>query len=269
VFVGAALSIPLRIQVPAPLHVLFSGFLELTGSGERPLKFAAIQNSKKRGRVRHKCRIYHAPDIGLAALHFAVDKALVVEIQLRRPDLLFFHAAVLTKNNRAVVLLAHSGGGKSTTAFAALQNGFGVASDELAPIDPTTMVVWPFPRALCFKSRPSTLSIGHSLRLRRIGSRWYYPLSGGLKSHQRGKPITLDALVMLKRNQVSDAILSEVSPGQALACAYSYCLNPMAHPNGGLIAIRALTTKVPIFVLESGSVFATLDRLEELLRRPR
>ena len=84
-----------------------------------------------------------------------LDEAVVVQLQRRRPDLFFVHSAVLELGGRAVLLVAPSGTGKSTMTWALSHHGFRYLSDELAPIDPGTLRVHPFPRALHLKAEPS------------------------------------------------------------------------------------------------------------------
>jgi hypothetical protein len=231
---------------------------------ERPIKITASRAKGLGWQVRYKRHLTSAPETGLAALTYALDKALIVALQQRRPNLVFFHAAVLSKKSCAVALLAHSGVGKSTTAFAALQSGFGVASDELAPVDVDSLRVWPYPRALCMKSNSPELVRSHSRRLRKVGTRWYYPLHRGLRDPDMSRPMPLAALVCVKRSQSAASSLSPVPAGQALALAYSHCLNPMAHPKGGLPVIKSLVAQIPVYTLETASVKASLGLVRVL-----
>src|ERR1044071_9118767 len=82
------------------------------------------------------------------------DKDLIIEAEKLRPDLYFVHAAVVAFRDRAIALVAPSGFGKSTTTWALLHHGFEYLSDEIAPIEPRTFRVLPFPRALCLKKTP-------------------------------------------------------------------------------------------------------------------
>src|SRR4029077_2015937 len=85
---------------------------------------------------------------------YMFEKDITIETQKLRSDLYFIHAAVLELDGRALALAAPSGYGKSTTAWGLLHHGFKYLSDELAPVDLTTMRVRPFPRALCLKAGP-------------------------------------------------------------------------------------------------------------------
>ena len=107
----------------------------------------------------------------LGELSFALEKDLIVELQLRRRDLLFLHAAAIEWHGFVVLLTAASRSGKSTTAWALLHHEFQYLSDELAPIDLATMTVLPFPHALCLKHAPAAPyalpggAVGHGERI--------------------------------------------------------------------------------------------------------
>src|SRR5262249_15342606 len=87
-------------------------------------------------------------------LLFQLEKEITIEIQKLRPDLYFLHAAVLEYHGLGLMLVAQSGGGKSTTAWALSHYGFRYLSDELAPIDLSTLQVLPYPHALNMKNLP-------------------------------------------------------------------------------------------------------------------
>src|SRR2546428_182840 len=88
-------------------------------------------------------------------LLFLLEKDLVVELQRKRPDLLFLHSAALDWRGKACLLAGESGAGKSTTAWALLHHDFRYLSDELSPIDVDTLQVHAYPHALCLKEPPA------------------------------------------------------------------------------------------------------------------
>jgi len=69
-----------------------------------------------------------------------------------RTDYLQLHAATLAYDGQAVVFAGPSGTGKSTLAAGLLARGWSYLSDEFALIDPDTLLVHPFPKALCIKA---------------------------------------------------------------------------------------------------------------------
>ena len=110
--------------------------------------------------------------LNIGDLLFHIEKDLAVELQKRRPDLYFLHSAALEWKGKAYLFAAEAGSGKSTTTWALLHHGFRYLSDELSPIDPNTMQVFPYPHALCLKEPPpdyplppETVDLGRTLHV--------------------------------------------------------------------------------------------------------
>src|SRR5262245_22743277 len=85
---------------------------------------------------------------------FQMEKEITIEVQKRRSDLYFLHAAVLDYNGLGLMLVANSGGGKSTTTWALCHHEFRYLSDELAPIDLKTLEAFPYSHALSLNRDP-------------------------------------------------------------------------------------------------------------------
>ncbi len=66
----------------------------------------------------------------------------------RTRDLLLVHAGCVSQGDVAVLLPADPGSGKTTLVASLVRAGFGYLSDEIAPVDPQSGLVHPFPRAL-------------------------------------------------------------------------------------------------------------------------
>jgi len=64
---------------------------------------------------------------------------------------LLLHSAVLVRNRSALLLPGETGAGKSTLAAALAAGGWALYSDELAPLDPVTLHVDPFPQPVGIK----------------------------------------------------------------------------------------------------------------------
>ncbi|HEX2027376.1 MAG TPA: hypothetical protein VHF25_05195 [Nitriliruptorales bacterium] len=69
----------------------------------------------------------------------------------RCTDLLLLHAGVVANDAGAILLPATSGSGKTTLVAGLVDAGFAYLSDEVAAIDPATLVVRGFPVALSVK----------------------------------------------------------------------------------------------------------------------
>jgi hypothetical protein len=78
---------------------------------------------------------------------------LFAELCARQPQQLLLHAAVARRDGRLLMLPGESTFGKSTLATALAAHGWMLYSDELAPLDPITFQVTPFPLPVGIKSR--------------------------------------------------------------------------------------------------------------------
>lgn len=65
---------------------------------------------------------------------------------------LALHAAVVERNGRAMILPAPPGSGKSTLCAGLINRGWRLLSDELALIDPETVMLIPIPRPVSLKN---------------------------------------------------------------------------------------------------------------------
>lgn len=74
------------------------------------------------------------------------------------------HAGAVCRDGMAVLLPGPSGAGKTTLTAGLLRAGFSFLSDEFAPIEPESLMVLPFPRALCFKPGSAGLTLVGSLQ---------------------------------------------------------------------------------------------------------
>lgn len=261
---GALLGIRLRLEIPACLHPLFSGLCGSFAVSPHLLTLRARSKGGCHWAVDYGPNRKFGEACGHAALHYTVDKALILELQHRHPELLFLHAAVLGDPTGAIAVLATSGVGKSTTSLAALQAGLRCYSDELAPLDLERLCVWPYPRALSLKTRPKQRNFRVTPRVHRIGQQWFLPLDSG-RVHARDRPVPLRALVILDRVENACSRTVRASGAAALANVYSHCLNPMAHDKGGLPAVRRLLDALPCYHFSSASPMDTVAFLHELL----
>lgn len=204
----------------------------------------------------------HAANDGMLLFHF--EKDLVVELQKRRRDLYFLHAAALERDGRALLLVAESGAGKSTTAWGLLHHGFRYASDELAPIDLATGLVHGFPHALCLKADPPAPYPLPAGVLRTPRSR-HVP-TGLLPAPLAPCPLPLDALVFLRYQPDLEApAIRPMGAAEAAARLYVQALNPLAHPEDGLDAALQVVGGARRFGLEAADLDATCALLVRTL----
>ncbi len=195
---------------------------------------------------------------------YQLEQEVIIQLQKRRPDLFFLHAAAAERDGKACLLIAASGSGKSTTEWAMLHHGFGYLSDELAPIDLDSITVYAYPHALCVKQPPplpyrlpsERLQTRHSLHvpvrcLPRVAGPGPYPISA--------------ALFLTYRPAASAPTIRAISAGEASARLYANALNPLAHPNAGLNAAVQIARRVPGFLLETADLTATCELIQTTL----
>jgi hypothetical protein len=206
-------------------------------------------------------------------LLFLFDRDLSTQLQRRRPELLFIHAAVLEVTGLGILLVAPSGGGKSTLAWALVHHGFHYLSDELSPVDVTTLTVHPYPRALLLK-HPTPPP--YELPSRTIhSSRGFHVVSPPLSGHSG--PSGISAIFFLCRHRgVSAPVVRQITTAQASARLYCNTLNALAHPGEGLdgtIQIASTTTCFELVLQDLSATCAllkaTVQRLVSVRPRPR
>jgi hypothetical protein len=199
----------------------------------------------------------------LSGLVYVVDKDLTVEVQRRRPDLLFVHAAVLQHGAHAILLAGDSGSGKSTTAWGLAGRGFGFMSDELAPIDPRTREVEPYPRALGLKRVPDGMILpAGALTLERT---IHVPT---LALGQAGAPARrpLSRVFFVRHDPEAPAAQPvALSAADTAARLYVLCLNALAHSAAGLDAVAGIAAGVRGYALTTADLEDSCQRLTDFM----
>ena len=191
------------------------------------------------------------------------DKDLIIQTQKLRSDLYFVHAAVLAADDHALALVAPSGSGKSTTTWGLLHYGFHYLSDELAPIDPTTMEVYAFPRALCMKGRfpPCYPPPANAIT---IGQVTFLPTST-LPGPTVPEPLPLESIVFLRAfEQGQSPELRPMSMADATVRLLTNALNSLAHSANGLDAAMRIVTTARCFELRAGDLRSTCELVTSL-----
>lgn len=197
-------------------------------------------------------------------LILALESDLVVQVQLRRPDLLFLHAAVLEKGNVCHLLTGHSGAGKSTTCWGLLCRGFGYLSDEMAPIDIDAMTVLPYPHALCLKSAPPP---GFEVpEMTRRTSRGYHLPTSRFDFVHTGDSLPLRSIFFVEYDASRTRTdVSEAEGAEAATRLYPNTLNALAHDNAALPAVAAIAAHCRAWSLRFSSLDDVLDTIERLV----
>jgi hypothetical protein len=195
-----------------------------------------------------------------------IEKDLTIELQKRRPDLLFLHSAAVEFHGRAYLLVAASGTGKSTATWALLHHGFHYLSDELSAIDLDSLHVFPYAHALCLKRAPpapytvpdAALDLGRTLHVPAQS------LPGGVSTELR----PLAGVFILTREPQSEVpAVRGMGRAEAAARLYANALNPLAHPDRGLDAAASIAERVPCFSLSLADLQATCTLVKDTVLR--
>lgn len=239
------------------LDIAFGGMRTPAAPGRATLEYSVRQTASGILLEEDSTQI-PAEDVG--DLLYLLDKRITLALQRVRTDLCFLHSgAVVAPNGRVIVLTAASGSGKSTLTWALLHHGFGYLSDELAPIDPRTLLVHGYPHALCLKRQPpgpyflpsETLDTSRSLHVPVAGT----PDQGSLAA----------IFFVGHRYPENHPILTDLSPARAAMHLYANTLNPLAHPNDGLDTIAEIVQHVPSYELNCANLGAACATLLALL----
>ena len=197
-------------------------------------------------------------------LLYALEKHITVELQIRRPELFFLHAAALGFKGKAWLLAAESGSGKSTTTWALLHHKLAYLTDELSAVELDSLRVWPYPHALCLKREPPVAYPLPSTALRL--ERTIHVPAQFLPGPVVDKAMPIGGVVLLAYQGDLDApALRELSVAEASARLYVTALNALAHPNNGMDAAVHMAERLPCFSVVSGELRATCGLILSLV----
>ena len=187
---------------------------------------------------------------------YLFEKDMTIELEKRRQDLYFIHGAALVSHDRAFLLVGPSGHGKSTLAWALSHSGFEYLSDELAPIDVSTLSVWPYPHAVCLKESPA---VPYELPAETLHTeRTLHVPVHLLQGDVRAERTRLSAIFFVTYSPTArEPVTSEISAAEATARLYANALNQLAHARDGLDAAAQISSAVSCVKLVSADAAST------------
>lgn len=192
---------------------------------------------------------------GLGELVFNIEKDITLALQRLRTDLYFIHAGVVLSKRGAVLIIGASGAGKSTLTWGLVQSGYGYLSDELAPVEPQSLRVFPYPHALCLKREPPPPYTLPATTLR-TDETLHIPVAAF--AAQPAVASAIGAIVFVQYAPAHTAPAArEISAGSAAARLYTQALNPLAHTRMGLPAAADIVRRVPCYELDSAGLQET------------
>lgn len=184
----------------------------------------------------------------------------------------YLRAAAVCRAGRAVVIVAGPRAGKTVLALSTVARGASLQADELLPLDPSDLLLTPFPKAV--RLRQEALSL-LSIEPAHPALTPFRTLSGALE--WRADPHALlgsrigraaaeiGGIVLLGPARAAEPRLEEVRPDQALPRLLKGVYQPLSDAAGTERALRRLCRQVPAYALTAGPPPATARLLDELL----
>jgi hypothetical protein len=249
--------------VRALLGANFEAMAAVDGEGEPPALRYAVRSTAAAFSIA-RAGGAALTGVDLDDLLFALEKDLTLELQKRRPELLFLHSAAVEWQGKAYLFAAEAGSGKSTTAWALLHHGFRYLSDELSPIALDALAVLPYAHALCLKQpppEPYALPAGAI----HLGRTIHVP-TAALPGSVASGPRPLGAVFLLRHEpKLRAPNLRELGAAEASARLYVTALNVLAHPDRGLDAVARIAARTPCFALESADLASTCSLIRSVV----
>jgi HprK-related kinase A len=188
------------------------------------------------------------------------------------PQFLQIHAAVLARSGQGIILAGISGAGKSTLAAGLLARRWRYLSDEFALIEPNTLRVHAFPKALCIKS--GSFGVVEELGLPLWRRRTYFkarkgrvgyinPAETGAGVDSRPTPVRLVVFPRYLEN-VSPR-LRPMSRAEAAFQLASCAFNRNTHGQQTLSILSRLLRRAECYRLDAGPIRETCRLLDSLV----
>jgi hypothetical protein len=205
----------------------------------------------------------------------ARHRCLTAVLDLARPDhhwLGILHASAVAEDRRCLILAGASGSGKSTLASALVASGASFVTDDYAPLERASWLVWPVPYAPSVKEGswpvlgryyPNLLKEavhyhrGLRLRYLELTEQSRAPLDEGL-------PVC--ALVFPRFQDGSALELTRVTPTEALRSLCWTASIMDRQPDAVAETVRWIQS-VPAYELRFGDLDAAVERMRALIRR--
>ena len=182
------------------------------------------------------------------------------------------HAASMACSGQGIIFAGNSGSGKSTLAAALLSRGWGYLCDEFALIDPATLRVHPFPKALCIKAGSFDVveKLGLPLSKRRYYVKAFKRRVGYIGSRGQGAtpfagPTTIKAVVFPQYSRGNEPRMFPIPRAKAAFALTGLVLNRPAFGSTAGRIVSALVRNVPCFGLECGPILETCDLVQNLV----
>ncbi len=179
-------------------------------------------------------------------------------------DWICFHAGAVMLGETACVIPGNPDTGKTVTTFNLVEMGGVFLCEEVAPVDPETLLVHSYPQVLTFdalyaKKHMSRYPIQNG-RLQIVNSRIarYYPFSAG-----QG-PVPLKTILMPEYGPLKKPGIEKVDPGEVLTDLLGCCFPPNTDDERLFDAVIRVCNAVDLIRLRTNSMQSLRVLLNEL-----
>lgn len=190
------------------------------------------------------------------------------------PQYLQLHASSMEVNGQGVILPGPSGSGKSTLTAALLTRGWRYLCDEFALIHADSLMLHPYPRAICIK-KPAYPVI-ESLGLKLHGSRYYlkgfkgyvgYLNPATIQPGTRGSLCPVRYVIFVQYRAGAKPALIPIHRAEAAFSLHKVCFNLLTCRSLGVDVIAAMIRGASCYRLISGDIYQTCDLVQELVEQ--
>jgi len=227
-------------------------------------RYSVMAEGAPVGRLRNRHEL-------LPALEWAINARVIAD----RRDFLQIHAASMVDPlGRGVLVVGRSGCGKSTLAAALLRRGWKYLCDEFAIIDPVTLRLHPFPKALCIKasgldavSRVGIVLAGRSYHVKGLKGSVTYLSPFDLAPDPIGEPSPVRFVIFPQYGGGAPPRLAVMRPGAAMFGMIAGVLNRDAYGARAASILHRVASAAESYSLVSGDLRETCDLLASLAER--
>ena len=245
---------PFHLDAPAPAG-LPGEFLTQDEAGEPAyiLRFA----TQERFRVAMLAEAIHR---AVWELHRAVHD------QVR--DFVLLHAGAVARDQQALLMPAETSSGKSSLTLGLLESGSSYLSDDLAPLDPVTQRVYPFPKRI--KLIPDALEFFPGLE-ERLGDRDlpFRQFERFIRPEDVGADVAEPAgvrwIVFPTSEFEGPPTLEPITKAESMKELAANCLNLYRFGEAGVVFLSRIAKDADAFRLRGGSLRERIALLSERL----
>jgi len=203
-----------------------------------------------------------------------VEWAINWEIPRVYPQFLQLHASSLEWKGQGIILPGDSGSGKSTLTAGLFSRGWRYLCDEFALIDSSSLLLHPYPRAICLK-KPS-FTPARTLGLELSTRRHYAKGSKGcvgfvnprlVRPDAIGNPCPIRYVIFPRYSAGTEPKLTPINRAEAAFDLHRVCFNLFSCNAVGLDVIAGMIRGANCYRLESGDLAQTCELVQRLVEQ--